>query len=63
MSNQKNEWNFQDNVTKKEFKVLYDTLKCAKLPFSAEHNAVYCLEDVVLVLLYMCKNGAIANMA
>ena len=47
MSNQKNEWNFQDNVTKKEFKVLYDVLKYAKLPFSTEHNAVYGLEDVV----------------
>ena len=58
MSNQKNEWNFQDNVTKKEFKVLYDALKCAKIPFSTGHNAVYGLEDVVLVLLHMCKNGA-----
>ena len=63
MSNQKNEWDFQDDVTKKEFKVLYDTLKRAKLPFSTEHNAVYGLEDVVLVLLYMCKNGATANRA
>ena len=63
MSNQKNEWNFQDSVTKKEFKILYDTLKRAKLPFSTEHNAVYGLEDVVLVLLYMCKNGATANRA
>ena len=63
MSNQKNEWNFQNNVTKKEFKVLCDTLKCAKLPFSTEHNAVYGLEDVVLVLLHMCKNGATANRA
>ena len=61
MSNQKNEWNFQDNVTKKEFKVLYDTLKCAKLPFSTEHNAVYGLEDVVLVLLHMCKNWITVN--
>ena len=34
MSNQKNEWNFQDNVTKKEFKVLYDALKCTKIPLS-----------------------------
>ena len=57
MSNQKNEWNFQDNVTKKEFKVLYDTLKCAKLLFSTGHNAVYSLEAVVLVLPHMCKNG------
>ena len=63
MSNQKNEWNFQDNVTKKEFKILYDTLKCAKLPFSTEHNAVYGLEAVALVLLHMCKNGATANRA
>ena len=63
MSNQKNEWDFQDGVTKKEFKVLYDALKRAKLPFSTEHNAVYGLEDVVLVLLYMCKNGATANRA
>ena len=63
MSNQKNEWDFQDDVTKKEFKVLYDALKRAKLPLSTEHNAVYGLEDVVLVLLYMCKNGATANRA
>ena len=63
MSNQKNEWNFQYNVTKKEFKVLHDTLKYAKLPFSTGHNAVYGLEDVVLVLLHMCKNGATANRA
>ena len=61
MSNQKNEWDFQDDVTKKEFKVLYDTLKRAKLPLSTEHNAVYGLGDVVLVLLDMCKNGATAN--
>ena len=61
MSNQKNEWNFQDNVTKKEFKVLYDVLKYAKLPFSTEHNAVYGLEDVVPVLLHMCKNGTTVN--
>ena len=63
MSNQKNEWDFQDDVTKKEFKILYDTLKRAKLPFSTEHNAMYGLEDAVLVLLYMCKNGATANKA
>ena len=61
MSNQKNEWSFQDNATKKEFKILYDVLKCAKLPLSTEHNAVYGLEDVVLVLLHMCKNGTAAN--
>ena len=54
---------FQDNATKKEFKILYDALKCAKLPLSTEHNAVYGLEDAVLILLYMCKNGATANRA
>ena len=58
MSNQKNEWNFQDNVTKKEFKILYDMLKRAKLPFSTGHNAMYGLENLGPVLLYMCKNGA-----
>ena len=63
MSNQKNEWDFQDNATEKEFKILYDTLKRAKLPFSTEHNAMYGLDDVVLVLLYMYKNGATANRA
>ena len=63
MSNQKNEWNFQDSVTKKEFKVLYDALKCAKIPPSTKHNAVHSLEDVVLILPYMCKNGATANRA
>ncbi len=56
MSNQKNEWDFQDNVTKKEFKVLYDASKCTKIPLSTGHNAVYGLEGVVLVLLHMCKN-------
>ena len=61
MSNQKNEWDFQDNATKKEFKILYDALKCAKLPLSTEHNAVYGLDDAVLILLYMCKNGTTAN--
>ena len=59
----KNEWGFQDNATKKEFGILYDALKCAKLPLSTGHNAVYGLEYVVLVLLYMCKNGATANRA
>ena len=63
MSNQKNEWDFQDSVTKKEFKVLYDALKCVMLPFSTEHNAMYSLEDVVLILVHMCKNVATANMA
>ena len=63
MSNQKNEWNFQDSVTKKEFKVLYDALKCVKLPLSTGYDAVYGLEDVVLVLLHMCKNVATANRA
>ena len=48
-------------LQKKEFKVLYDALKCAKIPLSTEHNAMYSLEDVVLVLLHMCKNGATAN--
>ena len=38
-------------------------LKRAKLPFSTEHNSVYGLEDAVLVLLYMCKNGTTANRA
>ena len=57
MSNQKNEWDFQDNATKKEFKILYDALKCAKLPLSTEHNALYDLEDAALVLLHMCKTG------
>ena len=61
MSNQKNEWDFQDNATKKEFRVLYDVLKRAKLPLSTEHNAVYGLDDAVLVLLYMCKNCITAN--
>ena len=42
---------------------MYDTLKCAKSPFSTEHNAVYGLEAVVLVLLHMCKNGTTANRA
>ena len=56
MSNQKNEWDFQDDVTKKEFKILYDALKCANIPFPTRHNAVYGLEDVVLVLLHVCKN-------
>ena len=63
MSGQKNEWDFQDNATKKEFKILYDALKCAKLPLSTEHNAMYSLEDIVLVLLYMCKNGSTASRA
>ena len=63
MSNQKNEWDFQDNATKKEFKVLYDALKRAKLPLSTGHNAVYGLDDAVLVLLYMCKTGSTANKA
>ena len=63
MSNQKNEWNFQDSVTKKEFKILYDMLKRAKLPFSTGHNTMYGLEDLGMVLLYMCKNGATANRA
>ena len=63
MSNQKNEWDFQDNATKKEFKILYDALKCAKLPLPTGYNTVYGLEDVVLILLYMCKNETTANRA
>ena len=63
MPNQKNEWSFQDNATKKEFGILYDVLKRAKLPLSTGHNAVYGIEYVVLVLPYMCKNGAAANRA
>ena len=31
MSGQKNEWDFQDDITKKEFKILYDVLKCVNL--------------------------------
>ena len=31
------------------------------MPFSTEHNTVYGLEDVVLILLHMYKNGATAN--
>ena len=61
MSNQKNELDFQDNATKKEFKVLYGALKCAKIPLSTGHNAVYGLEDLVPVLPHMCKNGTTAN--
>ena len=38
-------------------------LKYAKSPLSTEHNAVYGLEDAVLVLLYMCKNCITANRA
>ncbi len=63
MANQKNELNFQDNIAKKEFKVLCDALNCAKIPLSTRHNAMYSLEDVVLVLLYMCNNGATVNRA
>ena len=63
MSNQKNEQGFWNIVTKKEFKILYDALKRAKLSFSTGHNAVYGLEDVVLVLLHMCKNWTAANRA
>ena len=63
MSNQKNEWDFQDAITKEEFKVLYDALKCAKIPLSTEHNSAYCLEDVVLILLHMCKNETTTNRA
>ena len=62
MPNQKNEWNLQGNVTKKEFKVLYDALKCAKIHLSTGPNAIS-LENAVLVLLHMCKNGATTNRA
>ena len=34
-----------------------------KDPLSTKHNAMYGLEDAVLVLLHMCKNGATANRA
>ena len=35
MPNRKNEWDFQDSVAKKESKVvLYDVLRCAKIPLS-----------------------------
>ena len=61
MSNQKNEWDFQDAIAKEEFKVSYDALKCAKIPLSTGYNAVYGLEDVVLVLPHMCKNETTAN--
>ena len=61
MSNQKNEWDFQDDVTKKELKTMYDALKCANIPLSTGHNAGYGLEDVVLVLPHMCKNWTTAN--
>ena len=57
MSNQKNERDFQDDITKKEFKVLHDALKCARIPFSTGHNAVYGPEDAVLVLLHISSNG------
>ena len=43
-------------LQKKEFKVLYDALKCANLSLPTGHNAGYGLEDVVLVLLHVCKN-------
>ena len=61
-SNQKNEWNLQVSVTKKEFKVLYDALKCKGALLNWAY-AMYSLEDVVLVLLHMCKNGSAANKA
>ena len=57
MSNQKNEWDFQDDVTKKEFTVLYDALKYVNIPFSTKYNALYDLKDASLVLLHMCKTG------
>ena len=63
MSNQKNEQSFRDIVTKEEFKVLHDALEYVNMPFSTNYNALYDLEDVVLVLLYMCKTGSTANRA
>ena len=63
MSNQKNEQSFRDIVTKEEFKVLHDALEYVNMPFSTNYNALYDLEDVVLVLLYMCKTGSTANKA
>ena len=54
---------FKTTLQKRNSGVLYDVLKCAKLPLSTEHNAVYGLDDAVLVLLHMCKNGATANRA
>ena len=54
---------YKTTLQKRNSRILYDALKRAKLPLSTEHNAVYGLEDVVLVLLYMCKNGATANRA
>ena len=47
---------FRTTLQKKEFKVPYDALKCANLSMPTGHNAVYGLEDVVLVLLHVCKN-------
>ena len=40
---------------------MYEALKRAKLPFSTEHDVMYSLEDLVLVLLHMCKNETAAN--
>ena len=42
---------------------MYEALKRAKLPFSAEHSAMYGLDDAVMVLLHMCKNETAANRA
>ena len=50
MPNQKNEWNLQGNVTKKEFKVLYDALKCAKIHLSTGPNAI----TVLRMLFWFC---------
>ena len=36
---------------------------CKDTPLSTGYNAVYGLEDVVLVLPHMCKNGTTANRA
>ena len=68
MSNQKNGWDFQDDITKKELKTLHDALKCARMPFSTGHNTVYSLEDameitantaaqIIAVLMWMFRVG------
>ena len=46
---------------KRNSRFLYGALKCAKIPLSTGHNAVYGLEDLVPVLPHMCKNGTTAN--
>ena len=46
---------------KRNSRFLYGALKCAKIPLSTGHNAVYGLEDLAPVLPHMCKNGTTAN--